>query len=68
MLKYYLQTCLVLVLRLPKLDECKLDENARNFCYYHILENLTVFEELANLLGVPNFITKQGFHSFITGL
>ena len=67
-IKYYLQTCLILVLMLPKLYECKLDNNSRNFCFYHILENLTVFEKFTNSLGVPNSITKQGFHSFITGL
>ena len=33
------------------------------FCFYHILENLTVFEKFANSLVVPNSVAKQGFHS-----
>ena len=61
---YYLQTFLILVYRLTNVKECKLDKKPRNFGFYHILENLTVFEKLANSLGVPNLITKQGFHSF----
>ena len=66
--KFYLQTCLILVLRLPNLDEGKLDKNLRKFCSYNILETLTIFEKFAKALGYPNLITKQGFHSFITGL
>ena len=38
------------------------------FCFIHILENLTIFEKFANSLGVPNLITKQRFHSLITGV
>ena len=53
---------------LRKLQECKLDKNPRNYSFYHISENVTVFEKLTITLGVPNFITKQWFHSIPTGL
>ena len=39
----HLQTSCILVARLSKLKECKLDKNPRNFHFYHNLEKLINF-------------------------
>ena len=54
-------------LRPANLKECTLYKIQENFVC-HVVENLTVLEKFANLLGVPNLITKRKFRSFITGL